>query len=150
MIIDSSAILALMLREQAAEAIEAAVAGALARSERIAISAATLVEASVVADGPRDPVRSARFDAIIEGLGAEIVPVSAAQSALARQAYRDYGKGPVMRRGSISATASPTRSLASDANLFSTSVTTSLAPTSPPCWADRARAPGGGDVGGAG
>ena len=93
MIIDSSAILALMLREQAAEAIEAAVAGALARSERIAISTATLVEASVVADGPRDPVRSARFDAIIEGLGAEIVPVSTTQAALARQAYRDYGRG---------------------------------------------------------
>jgi len=92
-IVDSSAILALMLREPSAEAVAAAVAAALAQSERVAISAATLVEASVVADSPRDPVRSARFDAIIEGFGAEIVPVTATQAALARQAYRDYGRG---------------------------------------------------------
>lgn len=93
MILDSSAILAMMLRDPDAERLAAAVEEALARSESIAISAATLVEASVVADGPRDPVRSARFDAIVEGLGPEIVPVTASQAAVARQAYRDYGRG---------------------------------------------------------
>lgn len=93
MILDSSAILAMMLRDPDAERLAAAVEETLARSESIAISAATLVEASVVADGPRDPVRSARFDAIVEGLGPEIVPVTASQAAVARQAYRDYGRG---------------------------------------------------------
>lgn len=89
MIVDSSALIALLMREPEAEA----VADALDRAEHVAISAATLVEASVVADGTRDPVRSARFDAIIDALSMEVVPLTAEQAAIARQAYREYGRG---------------------------------------------------------
>lgn len=38
-------------------------------------------------------MRSARFDAIVDAMSAEIVPVTAAHAALARQAYRDFGRG---------------------------------------------------------
>jgi len=92
-IVDSSALVSLLLREPTAPAITMSIERALAEGEQIMISAATLVEASVVADGLRDPVRSARFDAIIESLRADVIPVTAAQAALARQAYRDYGRG---------------------------------------------------------
>lgn len=93
MIVDSSALVALLHDEPEAAALAKVVAAALDRREPLAVSAATLVEASIVADGPRDPVRSARFDAIVAGMRAEVVPLTAAQTAIARQAHRDYGKG---------------------------------------------------------
>ena len=89
MIIDSSAIIAVLQDESEAPAI----VDVLAAEPDLAISAATLLEASVVADGPRDPVRSARFDALVDALAMEVVPLTAVQSAIARQAYRDYGRG---------------------------------------------------------
>lgn len=89
MIVDSSALIALLMGEPESEAI----ADALDRADHVAISAATLVEAAVAADGTRDPVRSARFDAIIDALSPEVVPLTAEQAAIARQAYRDYGRG---------------------------------------------------------
>ena len=89
MIVDTSALIALLMDEPSAAAIDAATEVAAWRG----ISAATLLEAAVVADGTRDPVRSARFDALVAGLDIEVVPVTAAHVALARQAYRDYGKG---------------------------------------------------------
>ncbi|WP_245570328.1 type II toxin-antitoxin system VapC family toxin [Microbacterium luticocti] len=66
---------------------------ALEEAEHVGMSAATLVEASVVADGPRDPVRSGRFDAFIDALELDVVPLDAEQARVARQAYRDYGRG---------------------------------------------------------
>lgn len=89
MIVDTSALIALLQNEPSAPAIDAATDEAAWRG----ISAATLFEAAVVADGPSDPVRSARFDGLIAALDLEVVPVTAAQVALARQAYRDYGRG---------------------------------------------------------
>lgn len=93
MIVDASAVVAILQREPSAQALEDAVANALDAGEPVAWSAGTFVEASIVADGPRDPVRSARFDAIVDAMSAEIVPVTAAHAALARQAYRDFGGG---------------------------------------------------------
>ncbi len=89
MIVDSSALIAVIQGEPFA----AAILDALETADRPAISAATLVEASVVADGPRDPVRSSRFDDFIDALDLEVVPLTAAQAAIARQAYRDFGRG---------------------------------------------------------
>jgi ribonuclease VapC len=88
-IVDSSAIIAVLQDEPEAPAI----IDALEAVDHPAISAATLVEASIVADGPRDPVRSARFDAFIDALQLEVVPLTAAHATLARRAYRDFGRG---------------------------------------------------------
>lgn len=88
-VLDTSAIISLIQSEPQAEAIAEALADAANR----AISAATLLEASIVADGARDPVRSARFDALIDALDLEVVAVTDSQVRLARQAFRDYGRG---------------------------------------------------------
>lgn len=89
MIVDTSALIALLKNESTA----AAVLSAFETHPNASISAATLVEASVVADGTRDPVRSARFSALIEALGLDIVPFDGAQAEIARRAYREYGRG---------------------------------------------------------
>ena len=65
----------------------------LVTAPRLAMSAAKLVEASVVIDGTRDPVRIARFDELLASLELDVAPLTAAQATIARQAYRDYGKG---------------------------------------------------------
>lgn len=89
MIIDASALVAILNAEPEA----AAIGDALKAAHHRAISAGTLLEASIVADGPRDPVRRRRFDALIESLLLEVVPVTIDQVRIARQAYRDYGRG---------------------------------------------------------
>lgn len=89
MIVDSSALIAIVREECNADGILAQ----LLAAPRPAISAATLVEASVVIDGTRDPVRIARFDDLVAALGLDVVPLTAAQAAIARRAHRDYGRG---------------------------------------------------------
>lgn len=49
--------------------------------------------ALVAIDSARDPVASRRFDELIHASDIEVVPVTAAQAALARQADRDFGRG---------------------------------------------------------
>lgn len=57
------------------------------------MSAASYLETSIVLDSRRDPLLSARLDDLIEDLEMVIEPVTVAQSKVARQAYRDYGRG---------------------------------------------------------
>ncbi len=57
------------------------------------LSAAGYLEAGLVVDGQRDDSKSASLDAFIEILKIEIAPVTASQAKIARQAYREYGKG---------------------------------------------------------
>lgn len=89
MIVDSSAIIAVLRQEEDADRyIEA-----LATADRPRLSAATYVEAAVVVDGSRDPVLSRRFDELLMTVDAAVEPVTRDQAELARQAYRDFGKG---------------------------------------------------------
>ncbi len=89
MIIDTSALIAILRDEpdasQFAEAIEAA------RERRM--SAATYVELGAVIDGARDPVASRRVDELIDVAQIKIEPVTSTQARIAREAYRDFGKG---------------------------------------------------------
>ena len=57
------------------------------------ISAANYLEAAVVIDGSRDPVASRRFDDLVSAADLVIESVTEAQARIAREAYRDYGKG---------------------------------------------------------
>jgi Uncharacterized protein conserved in bacteria len=66
---------------------------AILQADQVQMSAATFVEAGVVIDAQRDPVLSRMFDTLLKELGVEISPVSVDQAILARQAYRDFGKG---------------------------------------------------------
>ena len=50
-------------------------------------------------DGWRNPILSSEFDELIERFKIVIEPVTATQAKIARQAYRDFGKGSGHRAG---------------------------------------------------
>ena len=89
MIVDSSTIIAVLRDEPDA----AAIAEALQRAPIRRVSAVTYVEAAVVADNSRNPVLSRRFDDLIRDAQMLIETVTVRQAEIARQAYRDFGKG---------------------------------------------------------
>lgn len=89
MILDTSAVVAVLRGEEDAHRHLAAMEGA----DRLRMSAATLVELTIVVDARRDPVLSRRLDELLDVLGVEVEPFDAEQAVLARRAYRDYGKG---------------------------------------------------------
>lgn len=89
MIIDASAIIAILRDEPDALSFAKAIAGASSRR----ISAVNYVEAAVVIDGSRDPVASRRLDDLFRAARLVIDPVTEAQARIAREAYRDFGKG---------------------------------------------------------
>jgi len=89
MIVDTSALIAILRDEpdarRFAEAIETATV--------CRISAATYVELGAVIDGARDPVASRRVDELLDVARITIEPITATQARIAREAYRDFGKG---------------------------------------------------------
>jgi ribonuclease VapC len=89
MIVDTSAIITILRDEAEALACARAIESAGIRR----ISAANFVEAAIVIDGSRDPIASRRFDDLIKAAQLVIEPVSEAQARIAREAYRDFGKG---------------------------------------------------------
>ena len=89
MIIDSSAIVAVLRGEPEAEPF---LANIRSQSELV-MSAGNYVETGIVIDSDRDAVLSAGLDALLGELQIKIAPVTETQARLARQAYRDFGKG---------------------------------------------------------
>ncbi|HEV2281084.1 MAG TPA: type II toxin-antitoxin system VapC family toxin [bacterium] len=89
MIIDTSALLAILRDEPEA----AACAEAIQRADGRRLSAVSFVEAATVIDGSRDPVASRGFDDLLREARISIDPVTEAQARMARDAYRDFGRG---------------------------------------------------------
>lgn len=89
MIVDSSALIAILRAEVDA----ADIAYAIERSPMCRMSAASYLETAIVLDSDRNPVLSRRFDDVIEQVGFVIEPVTAEQARIAREAYRDFGRG---------------------------------------------------------
>ena len=89
MIVDSSAIVALLKREAQWDE----VAQALETSQERSISAGTYLEVGIVVDSWKDPLLSSSLDELLERFQIVVEPVTAEQTHIARQAYRDYGKG---------------------------------------------------------
>ena len=89
MIIDTSALIAILRDEPKA----AACARAIETASRHRISAASFVEAAIVIDGNRNPVASCRFDDLVRESQLIVEPVAEAQAGIARDAYRDFGRG---------------------------------------------------------
>jgi ribonuclease VapC len=89
MIVDSSALIAMLTNEEDGDALSRVLDG----PQTIRMSAASYLETSIVIDAHHDAALSARLDDTI--LDSEIViePVTPEQARIARQAYRDYGKG---------------------------------------------------------
>lgn len=87
MIIDSSALMAIVNDEPGADRLLRTAAGAACR-----MSVATWLEVSIVADA-RSTAHGERLDRIIDALEIEVVPVSKREGEVARVAYRRYGRG---------------------------------------------------------
>ncbi len=89
MIVDTSAVLAVLLCEGEAEAFTELIL----KSDICLMSAVSFVEASIVAEtfGGDGGVR--QLDAFLRTAGIAIEPVTEEHALAARQAYSDYGKG---------------------------------------------------------
>ena len=89
MVIDTSAIIAILLGEPAAghlvEALEA--------DRTRLVSAATVVETSLVVLGRFGELGDPQVDRLLRGIGAEVVPVGLEQVAIARDAALRFGRG---------------------------------------------------------
>lgn len=104
MILDSSAVIAVLRAELEA----LAMARVMDRAEAGRISAVSHVEAAIVMDSGRDPISSRRFDDFFREAGIIVEPVTLRQARLAREAYRDFGRGAIPRDSTLE-TASPMR-----------------------------------------
>ena len=89
MIVDASALLAVVMMEPEG----AVMARAVARAARPRIPAPTWFEALMAVERRGDAVAQARFDEVVQTLRLEITPFTAAHAAAARQAWREYGRG---------------------------------------------------------
>jgi len=89
MVIDTSAIIAVLLNEAYAPRITQAIETG---SPRL-FSAANLLEASIVVDSRKGEGGGRELDLVIYRAGIEIVPVDQDQAEIARIAWRRFGKG---------------------------------------------------------
>jgi ribonuclease VapC len=89
MIIDSSAVLAILFGEPDAESYAEEIATARVRR----ISAANWLETAIRIDSGSGPIGSNAFDDFVRVGSLIVEPVTADQAAFARAAYRAYGKG---------------------------------------------------------
>jgi ribonuclease VapC len=89
MIVDTSAVLAILFNESDAETY----ARAISEAESRRVSAASFVEAAVVVEAQTRETGSRQFDAFFRRAGIVIEPVTEEQAHAARQAYTDFGKG---------------------------------------------------------
>jgi ribonuclease VapC len=89
MILDSSALIAMLTNEEDGDALSRVLDG----PEVVRMSAASYLETSIVIDAHRDAALSVQLDDLILDSEILIEPVTVEQARIARQAYRDYGKG---------------------------------------------------------
>jgi ribonuclease VapC len=88
-IVDSSAVLAILLQEPDARRI----ASAIAQADRRQMSAANLLEVELVAAARTGGAGSADIDHLIRNLQIEIVPFTLSQLSIARAAISRFGRG---------------------------------------------------------
>src|SRR3954454_2395549 len=89
MILHTSALIAMLTNEEDGDALSRV----LDDQKVVRMSAASYLETSIVIDAHRDAALSALLDDMILDSAIVIEPVTAEQARIARQAYRDYGKG---------------------------------------------------------
>ena len=89
MVVDTSALLALLLDEAEAEAFRVAVED----DETRLVSAATLLETAIVIETRKGEAGGRELDLLIHKAGMAVVAVDAEQVTAARRAYRRFGKG---------------------------------------------------------
>lgn len=95
MIIDTSAVVAILNGEPAAASFARAIQDAPERR----MSAATYLELAAVVERTRDPIASRLLDDFLARMSIEIMSVTLSQAQIARRAYWDYGKGSGHKAG---------------------------------------------------
>lgn len=89
MIVDSSAIVAILLAEPERQVL----LEAIQQAPEVAMTAASYLEVGMVVDGRGNPVLSRQYDALLGALGIEVVDTTAEQARVVRAAHRDFGRG---------------------------------------------------------
>jgi ribonuclease VapC len=89
MIIDTSAIIAVLFNEDDAELY----ANLISQSDRRRMSAATFVETAIVVETQTKTNGGRQFDAFLRQAHIAIEPVTEEHAHIARQAFIDFGKG---------------------------------------------------------
>jgi ribonuclease VapC len=89
MVVDSSALISILLGEPEADAF----AEALARPERRFMSAFNWLEASMVIEARKGLPGARLFNELASGCGIEVMPFDAGQAEVALDAWRRFGKG---------------------------------------------------------
>lgn len=89
MIVDTSALLAILLDEKEADAFS----DLLIKSDECLLSAVSFVEASIIAESKGGDGSVRQLDAFLRTAGISIEPMTEEHALAARQAYSDYGKG---------------------------------------------------------
>ena len=89
MIVDASAVVAILRNAPGAPILERAIAAAEVRR----ISAANFLEAAIVVDRNDEPIVRRRLEDFVRTAEIIIEPVTAEQARIAREAYRDFGRG---------------------------------------------------------
>ncbi len=87
--IDTSALVSVLLNEESA----VQVAQAMDRSASRLLSAANLLEATMVIESRKGEAGGREFDLLLYRTGIEIVPVDQDQAEIARLAWRRFGRG---------------------------------------------------------
>jgi ribonuclease VapC len=90
MIVDSSALVAILREESGWKALRSKIV----YSEKLPrLANPNYLETAIVTDGKRDPATSRKLDDLIEELEIELVDFTSQHAKVAREAYRDYGRG---------------------------------------------------------
>ena len=89
MVIDTSAVIAILLGEPEANAI----ANAIALDNNRLISTFSFLEASIVIEAKKGESGGRELDLLLHHIQAEIVSMNSEQTDIARKAWREYGKG---------------------------------------------------------
>ncbi len=89
LVVDTSALIALLLQEPEAESL----LDLAARAERLNLSAATRLELTLVAEGSRFNSTSSEIEALLSNLRVKVLPFDANHLHWALHGWRHYGKG---------------------------------------------------------
>ncbi len=89
MIIDTSAVLAILFEEPDAEHYRKAIAGA----ERCLMSAASFLETAIVLEGRTGIAGGLELDLLVERAPIQLVTITSDHAQAARRAWRQFGKG---------------------------------------------------------
>lgn len=89
MVIDTSAVVAILTKEDGADAFKMAIE----KDPDRFMSAASLLETSIVLEARFGEQGGLELDLLVQRLEIRIIPVDSGQVAWARHAYRTYGKG---------------------------------------------------------